>query len=194
LFRNKTQEENPQMKNKILGLALCLSLVSVPALALEKESTVQALTQDEAAETITISKSPIVLSSKLSEKYSGYKVVINDDYPGTLSFTNATLMNGVPGSVAADKVHVSKAWELTGLLLFPIGILVIGLPVMLAINKKNKASELEAGPFNNQIPSGDLRKGDTMTFNALVPLGQTPQVQLAFKDKVSGLTFSKNSL
>jgi hypothetical protein len=102
--------------------------------------------------------------------------------------------NGLPGIVAYGNVETTKAWALTGLLLFPVGLLIIGLPILTSINRGNSKAELEAMSYTNQVPTIDIKHGDSLTFNALVPLGQAPQINLSFKDTKTGLRFSKNSL
>lgn len=185
------------MKNRLIGLALCLSFTVLPALA--EESIAQSLenvklpftmtgqakvsaTSIEAANQVHIQKTLIPLNSKLKKKYAAYRVVLTSDYPRSLKLVSGVLENGISGQIAADSVHTSTAWAFVGLIGFIGGLLVIGLPTFLIINAKNKKAENEATSYSNQIPSFMLSKGQSVTFNALVPSAQTPQINLTLQD------------
>jgi len=196
------------MKKSFIASSIIFSMLGTPVFAdglltqkqaepVQAQVTVQAtpqITEEQASDMVDITKMPMPLSSKLKKKYNAYKITLRNDYPNTLKLQNTSITNGLPGIVAYSNVETTKAWALTGLLLFPIGLLIIGLPVLTSINKGNSKAETEAMGYTNQVPAIDIRHGDIFTFNALVPLGQTPQISLSFKDSKAGLQFVKNAL
>jgi hypothetical protein len=177
------------MMKRLLGLALCCSLSGLPVLAETippqppTETNSLAMTTEQAAELIHIDKAPVPLSSKLKKRYAAFRVTVTSDYPHPLQLESASLLNGINGQMAADSVHTSKAWALFGLLLFPIGLVIIGLPVLTSINAGNGKAEKEAMGYPNQVSHLDLHQGESQSFTALVSLAQSPQLSLSFRDR-----------
>jgi hypothetical protein len=175
------------MLKRLLGLALCCSLLGLPAFAIEPTQTNPspslAFTNDQVAELIHINKTSLPLSSKLKKRYSAYRITVTSEYPHPLHLESASLINGVSGQMAYESVHTTKAWALFGLLLFPIGLVIIGLPILTSINASNGKAEKEGLGYSNQVPTLDLQQGQTSQFTALVPINQTPQITLNFRDR-----------
>jgi hypothetical protein len=146
------------------------------------------LTEDEASQMIKIEKAPIQLQSHLRKRYEGYKVTITNKYPSNLEVTSASIDNGVAGTVAAGNTATSYVNILWGL---PLWLLGMGIAAAVISNKNHKA-ETESFQFSNQIPTPTLHKNENMTFNTLVPVGQTPQIKLHFSDSANNLEFSKS--
>jgi hypothetical protein len=61
------------------------------------------------------------------------------------------------------------------------------------VSGKNRKADTESFQFTNQIPTNTLHKNDNLSFNALVPIGQTPQIKIRFEDTKAGLSFAKSS-
>lgn len=164
---------------KILACLVLLSFSS-PVMA-------QVATEEQARQMIHVEKTPILLSSHLKKRYQGYKVTVSSEYPSDLELTQGAIDNGVPGSVAADSTSTSYVNMLWGL---PLWLLGLGIAAAV-ISGKNKKAETEAYPFPNQVQSTTLHKGDSLNFNALVPVGQSPALKLKFMDSKNNLSFSK---
>lgn len=154
----------------------------------------KALTEADLGSLIHFEKTPIVLNSKLKKKYMAYKVTVKSDNHDPVSIQGASLTNGYVGTMAADSVHTSKGWAFISCVAGLPGFVIIGLPVMGVISANNGKSENEGAGFSNQVPQGRLTQGQFLAFNVLVPKGQTPQVNLTFKDETTGQVFSANSL
>lgn len=70
---------------------------------------------------ITVEKLSQPMESKLTEMYSGYKVVLNSDYPRMLTLKSASVSNAVAGNVAA-KVVRDNPWKGLLWLFVPYGV------------------------------------------------------------------------
>jgi hypothetical protein len=155
----------------------------------EKESFIS---EDAARELIQISLTPIPLSSKLRKDYDAYKVVVTSDYPNRLNLYSANINNGQAGSTAFGMVESSLTPAFLTFLLGFAGFIVIGLPIIAVKSVRNKKARKESLQFSNQIPLRELAQGETLSFTALVPFGQKPDIVLTFKDRESGLLFNKH--
>jgi hypothetical protein len=163
---------------------------SITATATTQQSSQQPLTEDSASELVSIEKTPILLSSHLKRRYAGYKVTLTSHYPDDLNIRSASIQNGVTGVSAAESTSTSWGNIFWGL---PLWLLGMGIAAVV-ISGKNHKAETEGFQFSNEIPTASLNKGETLAFNALVPIGQSPQIKIHFKDTKTGLQFSKNSV
>lgn len=170
--------------NRIIAIFLLCSL-SAPVFAEE----LLIPTEDNAAQLIQIEKTPILLQSHLRRRYAGYKITLTNKYPGNLELTSASIDNGVTGAIAAENTSTSYANILWGL---PLWLLGMGIAAFVVSNKNHKA-ETESFQFPNQVPNTTLHKGDNVSFNVLVPTGQSPQLKFHFTDTKNSLEFSKAS-
>lgn len=167
---------------RLIAIALMLSFSG----SVMAQSTV-AITEDQAANMIKIQKQPVILNSHLKKRFNAYRVTVTNDYPGSLDLTSASVSNGTNGSVAADNTKTSYVNILWGL---PLWLLGMGIAAVVITGKNDKA-DTEAATYTNQIPTGSLTKHETITFNTLVPMGQTPDLKLKFEDRTTGLAFAK---
>jgi hypothetical protein len=132
----------------------------------------------QAENMVQIKKTVTVLDSHLRKKYSAYKIDVINDYPSNLNLDSASIENGVIGETAALKTKTSYANVLWGLPLWLLGMGVAAL----VISHKNDKAESEAAEYPNQIPNNNLVHGGKMSFTALVPIGQQPELKLHFSD------------
>ncbi len=153
-----------------------------------------AITETDAPNSIQIITSPLPLESLLQRTYQGYRMTIQSDYPGILHVQSASINNGQNGTMAFETVRSSMTLVYATLFLGLAGFVLIGVPVLLVKNHCNDKLRVEALPFTNQIPLLDLAKGQTLHFDALVPLGQKPDISLSFLDRKSGLLFTKRAV
>jgi hypothetical protein len=167
---------------RLIALGIFTAMTLTPVFAEEL-----AMTDEQAAKLVKIQETPIILHSHLKKKYSGYRVTIESEYPGKLEVKQSSIDNGVVGGVAADSTTTSYANVLWGL---PLVWLGMGIAALVISNKNHKA-ETESYQFPNQIPNNTLHRNDVLTFTALVPNGQTPQIKLRFEDEKTGLAFAK---
>jgi hypothetical protein len=176
-------EGAPQEKASIVEP---IAQVSEPTTAQEapevKAAIKKAFSNVEFERFITVDKQIQPLTSKLSKMYTAYKVTITSDYPGTLAIKNANINNGVPGTVAAKVVRKSP-WGGMGWALIPYVGIIAGPAVSINRGVKNGRANKEAANYASQVPVGDLHKGEPISFNALVPAGQTPVLTIKFVDK-----------
>ncbi len=135
---------------------------------------------------IEVTSTSIPLHSKLQKTYQAYKLTLNSQYPGTLHLQSASINNGQNGTLAYELIKSSMTPVYLTLLLGLAGFVVIGVPMLCVKNSHNQKSHTEALPYTNQIPLTDLSHGQTLQFDALVPLGQKPDVSLNFQDRQSG--------
>jgi hypothetical protein len=180
---------------KFFALVSMLSLFS-PALAEEVGVQAQPLAVPMSTQEVFINpdsmiqvkKTATVLETKMRRKYAGYHVEVTSLYPGTLKLESASIDNGVIGHVAAQRSKTSWAHILWGL---PGGW--IGLPIAaIIVSSKNGHVETEASEYPNQIPLNTLSKNWKVIFNALVPIGQQPEIRMHFVDPAnSAVTFDK---
>lgn len=142
---------------------------------------------------ITVDKLTQPMSSKLTEMYSGYKIIVKSEYPRTLQLQNATITNAVTGSVAS-KVVRDNPWK--GLLWIFVPYLgIILAPVMtISYNTGNGKAKKEGAMYAGQVPTGSLKPGEPLQVYTLVPAGQTPNLTLKFKDKETNQDFILSSI
>jgi hypothetical protein len=152
------------------------------------------LSETDAQGLIQVITSPIPFESRLQRTYQGYRITVQSDYPGILHVQSASINNGQNGTMAFETVRSSMTLVYASLFLGLAGFLLIGVPVLLVKNHRNDKTRTEALPFTNQIPLLDLAKGQTLHFDALVPLGQKPDISLSFLDRKSGLLFTKRAV
>jgi hypothetical protein len=152
------------------------------------------LGETDAQGLIQVITSPIPFESRLQRTYQGYRITVQSDYPGILHVQSASINNGQNGTMAFETVRSSMTLVYASLFLGLAGFLLIGIPVLLVKNHRNDKIRTDALPFTNQIPLLDLAKGQTLHFDALVPLGQKPDISLSFLDRKSGLLFSKRAV
>lgn len=175
------------MKN-LLALSICASFLLTPAFAEEVSTNQTPITEDQAIQMVKVEKSPILLQSHLRKRFAAYKVTVTNQYPGNLDLTSASVDNGTQGTIAADSTSTSYVNVLWGL---PLWLLGMGIAAVV-ISGKNSKAETEGAQFSNQVPTNTLMKNDSLTFNTLVPTGETPHVKLHFEDHKTGLAFVKN--
>lgn len=152
------------------------------------------LTESDAQNLIQVITSPIPLASRLQRTYQGYRLTVQSDYPDILHVQSASINNGQNGTMAFETVRASMTPVYMTLLLGLGGFVLIGVPMLLVKNHHNDKTRTESLPFTNQIPMLDLAKGQTLHFDALVPLGQKPDISLSFTDRKIGLLFTKRTV
>jgi hypothetical protein len=142
---------------------------------------------------ITVDKQVQPIKSKLKKMYSAYKVTITSDYPGTLAIKNANINNGVPGVAAYQAVHTS-AWR--GLLwaLIPYAGIIASPVAGITYAVSNSKAGKESAQYASQIPLGDLKRGEPLTFSTLVPAGQTPVMTIKLIDKDNSQEYILSSI
>ncbi len=149
-------------------------------------STVQAQVTVSPDQLIEVTSTSIPLQSKLQKTYQAYKLTLSSQYPGTLHLQSASINNGQNGTLAYELIKSGMTPVYLTLLMGLAGFVVIGVPMLCVKNSHNQKSHTEALPYTNQIPLTDLSHGQTLQFDALVPLGQKPDVSLNFQDRQSG--------
>jgi len=158
------------------------------------QATVTTLSEETAADLIQVTKSPLPLNSKLQKSYEAYRITVQSDYPRTLRLQSASVNNAQSGAMAYELVKSSMTPAYCTLFLGLAGFVLIGVPMLIVKNSHNDQSKQESLTFTNQIPLTELGKGEVLNFDTLVPLGQKPDVSLSFRDRQSGLLFSKRAL
>lgn len=152
------------------------------------------LSETDAQGLIQVITAPIPLNSRLQRTYQGYRMTVQSDYPGLLHVQSASINNGQNGTLAFETVRSSMTPVYMTLLMGLAGFVLIGVPMLIVKNHHNEKTRMEALPFTNQIPLLDLAKGQSLHFDALVPLGQKPDISLSFTDRKSGLLFTKRTV
>jgi len=151
-------------------------------------------TEETAPSLIQITSASIPLSSKLQKSYEAYRITVQSDYPTLIKLQSGAINNAQSGNMAFEMARSGMTPVYCTLLLGLAGFVLIGVPMLIIRNGHNEKSRQEALHYTNQIPLLELVKGQTLNFDALVPLGQKPDISLTFKDPHSGLLFSKRAL
>ena len=151
---------------KYIALALVISM-QAPVFA-------AVLSDSEVLKSVAISENKLPLNSRLKKRYDGYKVSLTNNYGSDLRISAGTVDNGVSGSLASQSAAVGMGNIFWGI---PLGLLGIGI-AWCVVNSKNHKSEVEGFSYPGQAPSAVIGKGETISFNALVPIGQDPHVKL----------------
>lgn len=205
---------------QIIALSVLVSLVGPSAFAdgLLPQKTAPAVTQVETkTETIEApkqaqvvknhiqidaTKSQIQLHSRLRKQYTGYAYTISNNTPDQLELMHAEIVNGMNGQGAALGVQKSSAAAIgsvlggglvLGIVTFGISFLagLVATPFIYGINAhKNNKAIAEGMPYSNQVPTGIIPAGDSIQFNTLTPLNQTPQVKMTFRNSVTNEIFA----
>jgi hypothetical protein len=139
------------------------------------------------AKSVDIIKHPAPLESHIKKKYSAYTVEVVNNSADKLKVDSVSIKNGFVGIMAATDTKTSMIHLLWGL---PLGLIGIGIAAIIVSHKNDKA-EREAMHYSNQVQSTELNKGEKFTFNALVPLGQQPELKIHFTDTVDESSFEK---
>lgn len=160
-----------------------------PLKTISEPSQVQVKVSPE--ELLEVTSASIPLHSKLQKTYQAYKLTLNSQYPGLLHLQSASINNGQNGTMAYELTKASMTPVYMTLLLGLAGFVLIGVPMLCVKNSHNQKSHTEGLPYTNQIPLIDLNQGQTLHFDALVPLGQKPDVSLNFLNRKTGELISK---
>ena len=143
---------------------------------------VTSMDEDTAASLISVETTLLPLDSKLKKRYSAYKITVTSNYPKSLRVVSGNVSNAIDGPLAYQIVKGSASKSLFGLLV-PFAWIVVTPVSAGVIHNRNKKAEGEAVLYPGQVPMIDhISKGENFQFSALVPLGQKPQVRVAFKD------------
>lgn len=157
------------------------------------ETPVAVLDETEAAKLMLVETQLLPLDSKLKKRYAAYKITVTSNYPNPVSVVSGDVPNAIDGPMAYQLVKGSTSKSLFGALLGVAGVVLITAPSAGVIHHRNKKAENEAVLYPGQVPMVEhLNKGESFEFMALVPLGQKPQVRIAFRDD-NKFEFVKNS-
>jgi len=143
---------------------------------------------------IDVTKNEIPLNSRLRKVYKGYKYTITSKYPNTLDLIAGSANNGINGQQGYLNVEKSSAAAIGSVLGggLVLGIVSFGITFVVALvatpfiyasnNHGNNKARNEGLGFSNQIPTGTLNLGDSISFTTLIPLIEQPQIKLQFRD------------
>lgn len=167
-------------------------IASAPAPIAASTVKLAPLSDKDFEKTITINKTVLPLQSKLKKMYTAYKITVVSDYPDTLSIKNANINNAVTGSAAAETMRKSP-WRGLGWALIPYVGIIAGPAVAIKNSVKNAKAVNESAAYAGQVPGVDLKRGEPLSFSALVPAGQSPVMTFKFWDKERDATYIYNS-
>jgi DNA-directed RNA polymerase subunit H (RpoH/RPB5) len=208
-----------QMQKSIIASSVAVLMLLNPALVFadgllpekqlvsqEQNKALDAATKIESPKTelprIDVSKTIIQLHSRLKKTYTGYKYVISNNSTDQLELLHAEVINGMNGQGAALGAQRSSAAAIGSVLGggLVLGFVTLGItflvslvatPFIYAINHHGNTKTIEEGMgYSNQVPTGVMNTGDSLEFNTLAPISQTPQVKMTFRDLRTNEIFS----
>jgi hypothetical protein len=146
---------------------------------------------------IKVTKSPILLRSRLNNSYQGYELVIENLGTTPIEIINAQTLGGTAGQEGYLMVEKSATAAITGVMVgggvlalvtFGISLIVssVASPIIFASNNAaNRKARKESLKYTNALPLGLVNVGESTQFATLIPTGQTPQLKITFKDTVT---------
>ena len=179
---------------KILPVFLSLCILAIMPLTVKAEEIKGKIEQNQFSHYIEVTKSQIPLNSRLKKEYAGYSYTITSQYPGQLDLLVGNVPNGINGQVAYMSVEKSSAAAIGSTIGggFVLGFVTLGISFLAALiatpfiyfsnNSANNKAKIEGLRFSNQIPTGSLNTGDTLSFTTLIPISQIPALKLQFRE------------
>lgn len=160
------------------------------------------VSQPELLEKILVIKSQIPLRSHLRKRYTGYKVILQNNSDAPLEIVSANVVMGIDGQRAYTSVRKGSKGGVAGILGggLAVGLVTLGVGFAIALiaapiywgvrHSKNKKANKEALPFTNQPPVGVFNPGDEVSITTLVPFGNQAFVEATLKNTKSGELFT----
>lgn len=120
------------------------------------------------------------LEKTLNRQYDAYRVVIENRSKEVLEVINGDITNGINGHEAYESSKRNTTGRALGWWFFTGGI--GGGISAIRNSSRNKASKANSMGFDNRFPSGPLPPGAQSEIQTFVPIGNTPRVNIVFKD------------
>jgi len=126
--------------------------------------------------------------NRIEDRYSGYKVIIQNLGPNPIKIINAEVTNGHSGQQVFQECKINTTGRALGYGV-GLGILTLGVGALVGFGNaahnsgRNHAAETAANPYDNSFTLGPLTPGTDISTMTFVPIGAKPQIRVTYEDE-----------